>query len=35
MKHVATVPKLGVHPELRTFKCKFCQHVNTIEFTRL
>jgi len=29
MAHVATLPKFGVHPELRTFRCESCRHVET------
>jgi hypothetical protein len=30
MRHVATLPKFGAHPELRTFRCAACRHVETV-----
>jgi hypothetical protein len=27
MRHVATLPQFGAHPELRTFRCDVCAHV--------
>jgi hypothetical protein len=31
MRRVRAVPQLGSHPELLTFRCGSCDHVETIE----
>lgn len=31
MQLTASLPKLGPHPELRTYRCPRCSHVDTIE----
>lgn len=31
MRPVHTIPKIGQHPELVTFRCGQCRHVETIE----
>jgi hypothetical protein len=31
MRRVRAVPQLGAHPELLTFRCGSCDHVETIE----
>jgi len=31
MRRVRTVPQLGSHPELVTFRCGTCAHVETVE----
>jgi hypothetical protein len=31
MRHVGSIPKLGSLPELLTFQCGNCSHVETIE----
>jgi hypothetical protein len=30
MRLAGVVPKLGPHPELRSFKCDNCDHVRTV-----
>jgi hypothetical protein len=30
MKHVGSVPRFGVHPELATFECLQCRDVSTL-----
>ncbi len=32
MEQVASIPRLGPHPELLTFKCGTCGYVETIEY---
>jgi uncharacterized Zn finger protein len=31
MRRVRVVPQLGAHPELLTFRCGSCDHVETVE----
>jgi hypothetical protein len=31
MRRVRAVPQLGPHPELLTFRCGNCEHVETVE----
>jgi hypothetical protein len=31
MKLVKSIPRIGSHPELRTYRCAQCGHVETIE----
>lgn len=31
MKLVKTIPRIGSYPELKTYRCQHCQHVETIE----
>ena len=34
MRLVGTIPKFGIIPELRTFRCEACGHVDTFEHNR-
>ena len=31
MTLIKTIPRVGSYPELKTYRCQHCQHVETIE----